>query len=182
MQICKTTVTWKTSLLITWRGGTWFLISPAFADCLLISLLPVVQKQVSMGICCVRNSGAGKLSFPSLLALLLLSSSPFHNKDTSVIFLNIQKRSFAECSRVLPKLLLPNQQLFVSAGSEGKKGLGGVMQTLCGVSGVCEGRQITYWCFRSPSSDTEKLHSALLFPSVFKWDIKLSFNFNWCSY
>lgn len=99
----------------------WDLVSPVFTNCLLISLLPVVQKQA------------------------LFSSSPFHNKDISVIFLNIQKQSsFSECSRALPKLLLPNQQLLVSAGSEGKKGLGWVMQRPCGGSGVCEGRQILY--------------------------------------
>lgn len=105
-----------------------------------------------------------------ILALLLLfSSSPFHNKDISIIFLNIQKQSsFSECSRALPKFLLPNQQLLVSAGSEGKKGLGCVMQRPCGGSGVCEGRQIMHRCFRSPSSHTGKLHSVLLFPLVFK--------------
>lgn len=117
------------------------------------------------------------------LLLFLLSSSPFHNKDISTIFLNLQKKtSFPECSRALPKALPPNQQLLVSASSEGKKGLCGAMRALCGGSGVGEGGQITYRCSRTPSSHREKLHSALLFPSVFKWDIKLSFSFNWCSY
>jgi len=65
-----------------------------------------------------------------VLALpLLLCSSPFRNKDTSNIILNIQrKRPFAEHSGVLPKLLLPNPQLFVPAGSEGEKGLRGCVQ------------------------------------------------------
>lgn len=88
-----------------------------------------------------RNFLFYHVRFPPLPPFLL----SFHNKDVSIIFLSIQKQtSFPECSRALPKLLPPNQQLLVSVSSEGKKGLGGVTQALCGGSGVCGGRQITY--------------------------------------
>lgn len=123
------------------RMKRWDSIAPVFANWLLISVSPVAQKQVSMGICCGREI----VSSVMLTLLILLSSSPFHNKDVSIIFLNIRKKSSFRCvQQNLAKVTASKPAAVWIGSSEGKKRLGGVMQTLRGGSGVCEGRQIEY--------------------------------------